>query len=226
MPDAFTHFYINPGELTTNYSLFLDLRETCMNLWRQTQNDAWLMVGQKVAKVQTEFAGTVNRIAQATAVEADRLMKMDLKAKIVRPPTGNRPGLEDSIVSVAPLGGQIATGLVEVALVDKLEGALGTGGAAYWRTQEFGYTGNVGRTIQGVFTGAGGSAPPDPTLFRQHPVFMPGAGGKGTIGRPIPAKHFLRDGSDAALVLYHAMLKDAVAAAVAELNGIALPGMP
>lgn len=67
----------------------------------------------------------------------------------------------------------------------------------YWQAQEDGSAHMVGRRIPGVFQP--GEAPPDQASFRAHPIFEkrpPGAlRFSMKIGKPIEARHFLKDGA-------------------------------
>lgn len=123
--------------------------------------------------------------------------------------------------------GEVGVGDIEI--LDTVVNPVGPQYGTYWRAQEEGTLHQAGRVVYGGFYGAGGgSGPfkPDPA-FRHpargpHPVFIsthaargilsdagfsggPGkkggaGGGKMTIGVELPARHFIRDGANAALI--------------------------
>lgn len=70
----------------------------------------------------------------------------------------------------------------------------------YWRAQEYGYSGNVGRIVPGYFQP--GDSPPSQDEYRAHPYFTRVHYTKGegetppamVIGEPIEARHFLSNG--------------------------------
>lgn len=96
--------------------------------------------------------------------------------------------LEDGIKSEA-----LGLGGVGIGSIAELDTVVGTDGRPFWRTQEYGSDHNVGRIVYGLFQPGG--AAPSATEFRKHPVFEPGSGGAMVIRRPIPARHFMRDGT-------------------------------
>lgn len=228
MADSWERFLVNIDEVRQIYDQILTIRETCAVIARETRNPEWIAVGQEVAKVQETFNASLNEVARLIALVATQEIKAILKEKTVRPPTGNRPGLQDLIYSVPVNTGNFSFGQVEIGWLSKLNQAINHKGGhlPYWRSQEFGSSHNIGRTIFGSFIGADGGSPPDPSKFRQHPVFAMGTGvgaGPGTINRPIQAKHFLRDGTDVAKFQYLAMVRSVVQTAVAQISRIQFP---
>jgi len=104
---------------------------------------------------------------------------------------GSRKLLEDGIRSEA-----LGEGAVGVGSIADLDTVVGSDGRPFWRTQEFGSTHNVGRVVLGFFQP--GNSIPNQQQFRQHAIFIAGPGPPMHIQRPIPARHFLRDGAAAA----------------------------
>lgn len=226
--DSYKRFVINVAELRALYDEILTVRETCAVLARETRNMQWIALGTKVTKIQTDFAQNLDQIAKLVAVNSQKMIVASLRSKLVRPPTGIHPGLEDVIWCTPVSTGPFSFGQVELAWVSKLDEAVNPEGGVlpYWRAQEFGYSGNLGRRLFGTFSGGAADAMPTALQFRQHAVFTFGDGpnaGLGTITRPIPAKHFLRDGTDEAETQWLAMTRTAVQAAVLAIRDLALP---
>lgn len=136
------------------------------------------------------------------ALATDEIKHAEASSR-VRPDTGGAGG--------ARLGDWVGQSdpLIEV------EGSVGINdedplyhNVSWWWTNEEGYSGHIGRTIQGLFE-PGGSAPSG-ALFRVHPLFAPaGRGPKGVIKNPIPARHFVRDGARAAEAKWHGEVRAA-----------------
>ena len=225
MADSWERFIVNITELRDLYDEILTVREQCAVLARTTRNTAWLTVGREVEQIQTNFARALDDIAKVTAVNAKKMIVAVLHQKTVRPPSGLQPRLQDLIWCTPVSTGPFSFGQVEIAWISKLDQAINPNGGRepYWRSQEFGSSHNVGRGIFGMFDGPGGSSVPSPLEFRQHPIFLPGPGGPGTIKRPIPAKHFLRDGTDAAKAQWLAMVRVATQVAVSQIRALKLP---
>lgn len=128
-------------------------------------------------------------------------------------PGAGRKRLEDAIHS-EPLG----LGEVGIGSIQELDTVVGVDGRPFWRTQEYGSTHNVGRTVVGLFQP--GNSLPDQTMFRQHAVFIAGAGGPMNIQRPIPARHFLRSGAEAAEFFRERAFRETQGIAVDEIRAI------
>jgi hypothetical protein len=156
-----------------------------------------------------------------TAKLADEAIKKRLTMTRVRPEASTfggeagapRKRLEDAIHSEA-----VGLGAVGIGSIEELDGVLGVDGRPFWRTQEYGSTHNVGRVVYGLFQP--GSSLPDQQQFRQHPVFVAGPGGPMHISRPIPARHFLRDGAAEAELFRERVFLDVQEIAVAEIRAI------
>lgn len=96
--------------------------------------------------------------------------------------------LEEGVKSEA-----LGLGGVGIGSIAEMDSVVGTDGRPFWRTQEYGSDHNVGRVVYGLFQPGG--VPASQGEFRKHPVFEPGSGGAMIIRRPIPARHFMRDGA-------------------------------
>lgn len=178
--------------------------------------------GAEAAAV-TELAATVRAGATVAAIEtakaADSAIRHRLDITRKRPEAGafagGRKRLNEGVHS-EPLG----DGAVGIGSIEDLDSVVGKDGRPFWRAQEEGTSANVGREIFGTFEGPGLTpAPPDDSLFRVHPIFTPGDGiaaGGGVIRRPIPARHFVRDGAAIAVIFredqFRAIELDAVGA--------------
>jgi hypothetical protein len=223
MQDSWERFYVNPAELTKLYQELLTAQRAAAQAATTSRDPQFIAVARAIKLIQDEYAAELNMAASKTAIAADKAIVIALKAKMVRPPTGMRPGLADVIWSTPVQAGPFSFGEVEIAWLSKLEQAVGTSGEPYWRTQEYGYAGNIGRQIFGTFMGAGGSSLPSQLEFRQHPIFMPGQGGPGTIDRPIPGKHFLKEGTAVAADLWLSLVRAATQRVVVKLRSISIP---
>lgn len=144
------------------------------------------------------------RLSTEGARKADTLIRGRIRSTAVRPPTSGR--MEAGIVS-RPIPTTWPSAAMGIADLDELDKAATNpdfpAAGPYWRTQEYGYAGHVGRRVPGYFMP--GRAKPSAAQFRVHPFFEQAGsrGGKAPRGtpamviqRPIEARHFLRDGTD------------------------------
>lgn len=156
---------------------------------------------EEVLVVYGQFNRELNQLALRAALDADSEIRRQLAQTRVRPARGLRPRLEDAIKS-RPTPPGLPTGGVGVADIDELDKVVNPitpGYGPYWRAIEEGTDKHLGRRIHGLFFASGGPAgaggvPPDPSEFRQHPVFIAGPGGAGTIQRAIKPHHFIARG--------------------------------
>lgn len=160
----------------------------------------------------------VAEIGVETAKVADRAIVDRIRVTRVRPEVSAfgymLPGkrLDEGVKSEV-----LGLGAVGIASIEELESVVGTDGRPFWRTQEYGSSHNVGRVVIGVFQ-PGGSAP-DQQDFRKHPIFEPGGGaGAMHIQRPIPARHFLRDGAAVAALYRERTFREAEIGAITEIK--------
>lgn len=141
----------------------------------------------------------VTRITTETVKVADEAIRDKIERTRVRPRISSfgfmvpKKSLSEGVRSEV-----LGPGAVGIGSLGEMDTVVGTDGRPYWRTQEYGSDHNVGRIIYGLFQ-PGGAAPSQED-FRKHPVFQPGAEGGGAmiIRRPIPARHFMRDGAGVA----------------------------
>lgn len=144
--------------------------------------------------------------SQRSAAKADAFIRGRLRATEVGRPSPVTGGLASHIVSIP--GSRGAFGIASVEELDKTVNARS--GGIYWRAQEWGYSGNVGRIVPGYFMP--GQSKPSGAEFRSHPYFEQRPAPKGSkvpamrITRPIPARYYLRDGTVEA-VAYNARLR-------------------
>lgn len=162
-----------------------------------------------------ELLEKLKSIAARTAVDAQSEIKDAELSSRVRPvPTGDDVSLQDFLGRSNPLPEvEGSVGVNDEALLDA--------NVSWWWTQEEGYAGHVGREVKGYFYAQGYTAAsaPNPSEFRQHPLFAAGSsrgggprGGKGrrmTIQRPIDERRFVRDGAKAAEAHWHAAIAQA-----------------
>lgn len=159
---------------------------------------------EQVRQILTRMWKEYEKLGVDGAIKADELIRARIRATAVRPPTSGR--LESGIIS-RPLPTTWPAGAVGIADIDALDKAAVNprfhAAGPYWRTQEYGYAGHVGRRVPGYFQPGG--ARPSGAEFRVHPYFeqVGGAGGRAPRGtpamvirKPIEARHFLRDGTD------------------------------
>lgn len=227
MADAWQRFYVNVQEATALYQTFLQLRRQCAQVASATRDPQFLALERQIAAIQTQFSNELDAMAAKTALYADKAIVADLRGKLVRDPTGNRPGIEGSIWSTPVSTGPFSFGMVEVALIANLDATVGdVSGVPYWALQEFGSSAMLGRVIHGVFVGGAGVSFPSQSEFRLHPAFVAGPGGWGTINQPIPAKHFLRDGTAEAWTYWQGLKQAAVQRAASRLRALKFPLIP
>lgn len=186
--------------------------------------------GQEVAAAAQAVIGSVernvNKAAIATAQMSEKAIIERINQTRVRPNydtfggmfadiagSAGRKRLEEGIKSDA-----LGLGAVGIGSIAELDTVVGIDGRPFWRAQEYGSSHNVGRVVVGLFQP--GNSLPDPQLFRQHPVFIAGPGGPMHIQRPIPARHFLRDGAEAAASFRETEFGSAEGVAIDEIRAI------
>lgn len=186
-------------------------------------------VRRDLIRAAGEHRRVLNALAASTAADATAQIKDRLKATASRSrgPTGVSPHLASLIFSKPLIPNSGSVGIARTSTLNRSINPNTPGYGPYWRAQEYG-TGSSevvsqrGRVIVGFFYGQGGggvgSRPS--AAFRggggPHPVFIPGSvqpgprggrGGKGTIGREIQGRHFIRDGADAAATKWRNEMK-------------------
>lgn len=176
-----------------------------------------------IIELATSVRAGVAVAAIETAKAADSAIEHRIDITRKRPEAGawrgSRKRLNEGIRSEA-----LGNGAVGVGAISDLDQVVGTDGRPYWRAQEEGTSANIGRILFGTFEGPGITpGPPNQAEFRVHPVFTPGDGlaaGSGTIRRPIPARHFLRDGAAIALLFREDKFRDIELSAVDVMRGL------
>ena len=153
-------------------------------------------------------------VAEAT----DAAVRARIAGTQVRPDNPSGPAMLNGIQSrplIYPELPAFAVGQVDISVLNKA--AMSSSGKPYWATQEFGYTGFVGREVKGSF----GGTRPSQSLFRVHPVFTTGSPFyKMTIQRPIEERAFLRSGVMSGALLRQRMWRQIEAEAVRDLTRI------
>lgn len=129
------------------------------------------------------------------AQETDNFVKARIKSTQVRPDNPHGPRLIGAIESRPikfPLLPALAVGAVDIQILNKATTRPGAS-KPYWRSQEYGSSHLVGRSLIGFFQP--GRARPSQAQFRRHPIFESNSeGAKVTIQRPIEERAFLRSG--------------------------------
>jgi hypothetical protein len=149
----------------------------------------------KVRRIIQRMWREYDRLGVDGAVKVDELIRARIRTTAVRPPTSG--ALEGAIQS-RPLPSTFPAGAVGIADLDPLTAATMRANAnePYWRAQEYGYSGNVGRRLRGFFGDSPpGTSPASGAEFRHHPYFFTGPGPRMVIRQPIYSRHFLRDGT-------------------------------
>lgn len=163
-----------------------------------------------------ELLRDLKAIARRTAAAADRAIKDAEIGSRVRGHGGGGPSLGDFI------GKSDAVDEVEGSVAINDEPHLENAGVGWWWTNEYGYSGHIGRQIQGVFLPSG---TPPIAGGGGDVLFVPGRGGKGTIQNPIPDRHFVEDGMRAARTDWHSAVDAARAKFMATVRA-AVRGAP
>lgn len=191
---------------------------------------------QAVKVAYRDYNDELDAIAIRFADLAQSTARRTFRLTAKRPDTGTRPHLVDRIdarplkfgasVSIFGTG---SVGIGDIKRLDSVTNPRDPSSTPYWKVQEEGTRKLVGRTIQGLFFGTGGSgpgegpraiyAPPNPR--GPHPIFVAGKGGKGVIRRPIAARHFLRSAASETFPKWEAAMAAAEAKAVAAIAAAA-----
>lgn len=162
-----------------------------------------LMASRFQRAVRDLQAGYV-KVAEEIAAYADERARHWIKKTAKRPldsPGSTSQRMANAVQSKPLPVRAVPGGAVGIADVDALGEATMRRGAnePYWRAQEYGYEGNVGRVIPGYFSHSASGGPysragQDP--WRTHPYFQViGGAPRMTITEPIEARHFLEKAS-------------------------------
>lgn len=181
------------------------------------------LLARHIAQMEERIKAGELAVAQAT----DEYVGNRIKATQRRP--NRRDNMLRSIESRPipyPDLPAFAVGQVDLTLLDRA--TTGRSGKPYWRTQEFGYRGHIGRRVRGVFN-PGGVAP-DSSQFRVHPIFAATKssriGSVMNIQKPIEERAFLRSGTMQAALLRQRMWAQMERQAVLEVRRILTFGGP
>lgn len=131
---------------------------------------------------------SLDDLAAEVAVRGTEIVKDKEQDSRVRGDTGGRGGARlETYLDAQPLS-DLLPGSVGLVENDEMDASV-----PWWSTNEEGSTARIGGVLHGVFEP--GDAPPDATLFREHPLFQPlqTGGGTGVIRNPIPARRFVED---------------------------------
>lgn len=163
----------------------------------------------KYDRIGAELIRELDLASRRSAQKADAFIRSRLRQSEVGRPSPVSGTLERHIKSVAGTRG--AFGIAEVEELDRAVNPRQGDKRPYWRAQEWGYSGNIGRKVPGVFQP--GEAKPSGAEFRNHPYFEQRSARAAkskvpamVIKRPIPARYYLRDGT-ADAVAYNAKLR-------------------
>lgn len=150
------------------------------------------LLARVVADMETSIKAGELIVADAT----DAAVRERIQATQVRPDNPSGPAMLTGINS-RPLPYPdlpfFAVGQVDIGLLNRAATSQGSG-KPYWPSQEFGYTGNIGRVVRGAFMP--GNSAPSGADFRVHPIFQAGASPNKLmrIQKPIEERAFLRSG--------------------------------
>lgn len=179
-------------------------------------------LNREAKSIRFRFEQDLRRVERTSSARITRGMRERVTKTAVR--AGTSGNMRDALIA-RPIQFALPTGSIGIADIPALDAVVNPRSpryGPYWRTQEYGYAGHVGREVKGGFYSAGGGGPYKPTAadFRQHPIFIPGKGGKMVIGRPIRARHFIRDTIDAERALWLAEMEGVQAKVLGRLASI------
>lgn len=161
------------------------------------------------------------------AQETDNFVRARIKSTQVRPDNPHGPKLIGAIESRPiryPLLPALAVGAVDIEILSKATTRPGAN-KPYWRSQEFGSTHLVGRTLTGFFQP--GNAAPNPSQFRNHPLFEANSQGKlMRVQRPIEERAFLQSGVMQGALFRRKIWRDIELQALREVRQIVTAGAP
>jgi hypothetical protein len=163
--------------------------------------------GERYDEILVKLIEDLDLASRRSAAKADAFIRSRLRNTEVGRPSPVTGTLASHIHSIA--GRRGAFGIAEIESLDLTINARS--GGIYWRAQEWGYAGNVGRIVPGFFQP--GDSKPSGAEFRNHPYFEQRSARKKkskvpamVIRRPIPARYYLRDGTIEA-VAFNARLR-------------------
>lgn len=230
MPAEFFQRYLPDPRLFRGYRHIQD----AIDVYRAAREPQ--VAARLEAELQALMVTTERQTAQ-DALAGTKIMQETLRRRLVRPETAG-PHLSSRIHSL-PLPTELPAGAIGYGDIGQLDTAIDPDypeSGSYWRAQEYGSDAAVGRIVVGFFQP--GFAAPSEGEFRRHPYFtaaggfdaargrLPGEEGSAPamrIKRPIPAKHFLRDGAVEAVAEHESQMQrlqsDAIDAMLAATGG-------
>lgn len=163
--------------------------------------------GERYDAILVRLIEDLDLASRRSAIKADAFIRSRLRQTESGRPSPVTGSLASHIHSVPGRRGAFA--IAELETLDLTVNARS--GGIYWRAQEWGYAGNVGRIVPGFFMP--GQSRPSGAEFRNHPYFEQRSARKKkskvpamVITRPIPARYYLRDGTVDAIA-YNAKLR-------------------
>jgi hypothetical protein len=203
---------------------FAGLKADVVRTVAHLRADGQLATATEIGGAFDELTARLQLISAEIAELAHRAILEEEQRSRVRPDTGGDggPRMEDFLGESAPLTEIPGTVVINDERV--LEENV-----PWWWTNEEGYSGHIGRVVRGFFFDAGFTGPsrPDPSRFREHPLFMTGSdqldtfgggggarggvGGRMEIHNPIPRREFVLHGYEAAKTEWHRQVSDAKA---------------
>lgn len=196
-------------------------------------------------RAYADFNAELDVIAKRSAVRSTQEIRHRIDSTRSRRGTGRgQPHLRSAIRSRAL--GRVrglstgAVGVADVHVLEELKNPLAPQYGSYWLAQEEGTRANIGNR-RGLFFGpgySGGGAPADPAHQGgggPHPLFATGgqmgAVGAGTgrglplakIRRPVPARHFIRDGANRSRIAWEREIRLLEARTVQRLASVIRP---
>jgi hypothetical protein len=181
--DDYAFVNVNPEWPT----LVVAINELEIRLRRQRRPVA----ADKLLRAYGKFRDELLLLGREVAAFGTAELRRQEKQTRVRPDDGRtgQPRLNDFLVAEV-IDANLLPGSVGIANENLLEREV-----PWWITNEVGSSARVGGVLYGTFYGENDAGPPDPSMFREHPLFEPGPNGSlsgmGVIQNPIPARQFV-----------------------------------
>lgn len=176
----------------------------------------------KLAQIYVTFNDSLNNVARQAAAKSEVEIRVALAKSQKRPDTA-RGGIKlKNTIRSEWAKGSPSLAYVGVGVIAELDRAVNPNSSSrdpYWKVQEYGFV--YDHYPEGFFFGPGyqGAAMPNPAQFRQHPLFIPSTkGGKFKSPPKVPARHFLRNGTDVSIAFWTAGVEAASLTAAAEMK--------
>lgn len=189
---------------------YAGLRGDVLRVSAKLESDGQLLAAREIRAAMIELTEELTFIARDVAQLAEQEILEEEQLSRVRPDTqgDGGPRLEDYVGESSPFPEVPGTVLVNnEALLEQ--------NVSWWWTNEEGYSGFVGKKLQGYFFDAGWTGKSRPSIDRsgEHPLFrgrMTGGKAKGAVIRnPIPARRFVEHGLATAEAEWHGLVQAA-----------------